>query len=284
MDERPTRIHHVALRVADPERSLAFYGGVLGLAEDAAVRRRRARPLHLDVRSAAAVVMLERAIKGAGGSEGSGHVLVFAVSRPRRLGNRGWPRRGSRSRIGRRRRSTSSTPTATASALSVFPSAPDARPSARPALRPAARSSPSTAGAPPAAAPPPPPPGASRAGCCRRRACRGPRRSSRGGPARRRGSGSFETSSRPSGQSSLPSKSPPEPDVVGARHLAHVLDVVGHLGERRPCGSGCAASCSRVTRSALHGSVDALVIAADLASRGRVGVRDLLRDEARRRT
>jgi catechol 2,3-dioxygenase-like lactoylglutathione lyase family enzyme len=31
--ERPTRIHHLALRVDDPERSLRFYGGVLGLDE-----------------------------------------------------------------------------------------------------------------------------------------------------------------------------------------------------------------------------------------------------------
>jgi catechol 2,3-dioxygenase-like lactoylglutathione lyase family enzyme len=31
--DRPTRIHHVALRVSDPERALRFYGGVLGLEE-----------------------------------------------------------------------------------------------------------------------------------------------------------------------------------------------------------------------------------------------------------
>jgi catechol 2,3-dioxygenase-like lactoylglutathione lyase family enzyme len=87
MDERPTRIHHVALRVADPERSLAFYGGVLGLAE---ARRfdegGRVRSIWMSVGDA--VVMLEREIKGFSGpvrkgfsgSEGSGHVLVFAVS------------------------------------------------------------------------------------------------------------------------------------------------------------------------------------------------------------
>ena len=76
--ERPTRIHHVALRVADPARSLAFYGGVLGLTE---TRRfdegGRVRSIWMSV--GGAVVMLEREIKG-GGSEGSGHVLVFAVS------------------------------------------------------------------------------------------------------------------------------------------------------------------------------------------------------------
>jgi catechol 2,3-dioxygenase-like lactoylglutathione lyase family enzyme len=79
MDERPIRIHHVALRVADPERSLAFYGGVLGLAE---TRRfdegGRVRSIWMSV--GGAVVMLEREIKVVGGSEGSGHVLVFAVS------------------------------------------------------------------------------------------------------------------------------------------------------------------------------------------------------------
>jgi len=78
--DRPTRIHHVALRVADPERSLAFYGGVLGLAE---TRRfdegGRVRSIWMSV--GGAVVMLEREIKGfSSGSEGSGHVLVFAVS------------------------------------------------------------------------------------------------------------------------------------------------------------------------------------------------------------
>jgi catechol 2,3-dioxygenase-like lactoylglutathione lyase family enzyme len=79
MDERPGRIHHVALRVSDPERSLAFYGGVLGLAE---ARRfdegGRVRSIWMSV--GGAVVMLEREIKPAGGGEGSGHVLVLAVS------------------------------------------------------------------------------------------------------------------------------------------------------------------------------------------------------------
>jgi catechol 2,3-dioxygenase-like lactoylglutathione lyase family enzyme len=77
--ERPTRIHHVALRVADLERSLAFYGGVLGLAE---ARRfdesGGVRSIWMSV--GGAVLMLEREIKGSGASEGSGHVLVFAVS------------------------------------------------------------------------------------------------------------------------------------------------------------------------------------------------------------
>ena len=78
--DRPTRIHHVALRVADPERALRFYGGVLGLEE---VRRfdvdGRVRSVWVSVGDA--VLMLEREIKCSGaGTNGSGHVLVLAVS------------------------------------------------------------------------------------------------------------------------------------------------------------------------------------------------------------
>jgi catechol 2,3-dioxygenase-like lactoylglutathione lyase family enzyme len=85
--ERPARIHHVALRVADPERALRFYSGVLGLDE---ARRfdegGRVRSIWLSVGDA--VLMLEREIKcsggaarkGAGAREGSGHILVLAVA------------------------------------------------------------------------------------------------------------------------------------------------------------------------------------------------------------
>ena len=77
----PTRagaIHHVALRVADPEASLAFYSGVLGLAE---VRRfdDGGRLRSIWVHAGDALVMLERAIRPAGPASGSGHVLVFEV-------------------------------------------------------------------------------------------------------------------------------------------------------------------------------------------------------------
>jgi len=76
--DRPTHIHHLALRVADPTRSLGFYGGVLGLPE---VRRfdEGGRVRSIWVRIGDAVLMLERAIKG-GASDGSGHVLVLAVA------------------------------------------------------------------------------------------------------------------------------------------------------------------------------------------------------------
>jgi catechol 2,3-dioxygenase-like lactoylglutathione lyase family enzyme len=74
----PARIHHVALRVADPERSLLFYGGVLSLPE---VRRieEGGRIRAIWVRAGEAVVMLEREVKGPGPAAGSGHVLALAV-------------------------------------------------------------------------------------------------------------------------------------------------------------------------------------------------------------
>ena len=73
-----TRVHHVALRVADPEQSVLFYGDLLGLRE---VRRfeegGRVRSIWLDAGNA--VLMLERAIKG-GPSAGSGRPRTPARS------------------------------------------------------------------------------------------------------------------------------------------------------------------------------------------------------------
>lgn len=73
-----SRIHHVAIRVADPVASLAFYSGVLGLPE---VRRFQedGRVRSIWVRAGDAVLMLEREIKGSGPGAGSGHVLVLEV-------------------------------------------------------------------------------------------------------------------------------------------------------------------------------------------------------------
>lgn len=72
------RIHHVALRVADLERALAFYAGLLGLP----LLRRNSdggalRSLWLD--AGGCVLMLERALAGSGDDRGSGHLLAFAV-------------------------------------------------------------------------------------------------------------------------------------------------------------------------------------------------------------
>jgi glyoxylase I family protein len=73
-------VHHVALRVADVERALGFYGGLLGLP----VLRRFEEPA-LPLRSAwlqagPLVLMLERRLRGEGPNTGSGHLLAFAVS------------------------------------------------------------------------------------------------------------------------------------------------------------------------------------------------------------
>lgn len=71
-------IHHIALRVRDPERSAAFYSGVLGLPE-----RRRSdeggalRSIWLS--AGPALLMLERRLRGKGAQEGSGHLLALAV-------------------------------------------------------------------------------------------------------------------------------------------------------------------------------------------------------------
>lgn len=72
------RIHHLALRVADCERSARFYSGVLGLSE----RRRREEGGEVQavwLEAEGAILMLERALRGAGPAAGSGHVLALAV-------------------------------------------------------------------------------------------------------------------------------------------------------------------------------------------------------------
>jgi glyoxylase I family protein len=78
--DRPARIHHVALRVSDPERSLRFYGGVLGLAEAQRFEDDGGRLRSIWMHAGDAVVMLEREIRSPGPASGSGHVLVLAVS------------------------------------------------------------------------------------------------------------------------------------------------------------------------------------------------------------
>jgi catechol 2,3-dioxygenase-like lactoylglutathione lyase family enzyme len=72
-------LHHVALRVADPERSLAFYGGVLGLPETRRIHEEGGRLRSVWVATGDAVIMLEREVKGPGPATGSGHVLAFAI-------------------------------------------------------------------------------------------------------------------------------------------------------------------------------------------------------------
>jgi glyoxylase I family protein len=72
------RVHHLALRVADIERSLGFYSALLGLPE---VRRNPAPDGLRSVWLAAgdALLMLERRLAGVGAESGSAHLLAFGV-------------------------------------------------------------------------------------------------------------------------------------------------------------------------------------------------------------
>ena len=72
------RIHHLALRVFDPEAAVAFYSDLLGLP----VLRRfmeggRVRSIWLQAQGW--VLMLERTLRPEGAETGSAHVLAFAV-------------------------------------------------------------------------------------------------------------------------------------------------------------------------------------------------------------
>ena len=69
-------IHHIALRVRDCEISREFYEKAFGLetvkrSEDNDVLRA------VWLRAGPTILMLERAIRGAGSETGSGHVLIF---------------------------------------------------------------------------------------------------------------------------------------------------------------------------------------------------------------
>jgi catechol 2,3-dioxygenase-like lactoylglutathione lyase family enzyme len=72
------RVHHVAIRVADVERSLAFYAGVLRL-EVVARHPEGAGLRSAWLRMGAGLLMLERDLAGAGATTGSGHLLAFDV-------------------------------------------------------------------------------------------------------------------------------------------------------------------------------------------------------------
>jgi catechol 2,3-dioxygenase-like lactoylglutathione lyase family enzyme len=79
--------------VADPERSAAFYGGVLGLP---VLRRNLTAEGALRsvwLRAGQSILMLERTLAGAGPLEGSGHLVAFDVENlaawERRLGDAG---------------------------------------------------------------------------------------------------------------------------------------------------------------------------------------------------
>jgi catechol 2,3-dioxygenase-like lactoylglutathione lyase family enzyme len=79
MSLRVGLVHHVALRVADPLRSLAFYEGLLGLRELRRFEEGEAvRSIWLQAGDT--VVMLEQQLRGGGPEGGSGHLLAFAVT------------------------------------------------------------------------------------------------------------------------------------------------------------------------------------------------------------
>ena len=72
------RLHHLALRVADVERALGFYNGVLGLTE---IKRHHAdgRLRSIWLSAGDVVLMIELALRGRPAGAGSGHLLCFAV-------------------------------------------------------------------------------------------------------------------------------------------------------------------------------------------------------------
>jgi catechol 2,3-dioxygenase-like lactoylglutathione lyase family enzyme len=78
MRRHPTGFHHLALRVKDVGRSLAFYSGVLGLPE---VRRNETNATLESawLRVGPSLLMVERRLKGRGPASGSGHLVAFRV-------------------------------------------------------------------------------------------------------------------------------------------------------------------------------------------------------------
>ena len=79
MRAHPTAFHHIALRVKDVSRSVAFYTEVLGLEE---VRRNEtdAGLRSAWLRVGPSLLMVERTLRGRGARSGSGHLVAFRVS------------------------------------------------------------------------------------------------------------------------------------------------------------------------------------------------------------
>jgi glyoxylase I family protein len=73
------RVHHVALRVGALEAAVAFYSGVLGLAERRRLEAGDGSLRAVWLEAEGVLLMLERRLRGAGADSGSGHLLSFAV-------------------------------------------------------------------------------------------------------------------------------------------------------------------------------------------------------------
>lgn len=71
-------IHHVALRVENPEASARFYRDLIGLPEVRRLDGADGRLRSVWLQAGSAVLMLEREVRIAG-AHGSGHVLVLKV-------------------------------------------------------------------------------------------------------------------------------------------------------------------------------------------------------------
>jgi catechol 2,3-dioxygenase-like lactoylglutathione lyase family enzyme len=74
------KLHHLALRVADPERSARFYSDLLGLPELARHHADDGTTRAVWLSFASSVLMLERKLLPPGANEGSAHVLVLAAN------------------------------------------------------------------------------------------------------------------------------------------------------------------------------------------------------------
>jgi glyoxylase I family protein len=73
-------IHHLALRVSDPERSRRFYAELLGLRELRRFEEEDGGLRSVWLAAGPTVLMLERRLKGAGPDMGSAHVLALSVA------------------------------------------------------------------------------------------------------------------------------------------------------------------------------------------------------------
>jgi catechol 2,3-dioxygenase-like lactoylglutathione lyase family enzyme len=73
-------LHHLALRVADVERAVGFYAGLLGLSERRRFEGPDGRLRSAWLQAGSLVLMLERQLRGEGPGAGSGHLLAFAVA------------------------------------------------------------------------------------------------------------------------------------------------------------------------------------------------------------